>query len=100
MTLSSIKFEASFALFNKRVLTITLMELADMVTATNSGLKMIPKGMSIPAATGVVTTLWPVARAKFSFIFLMVFLLSVNGYTGDVWYHSWHGEFVRMEEYN
>lgn len=26
-------------------------------------------------------------------------MLSVNGYTGDVWYHTWHGEFVRMEEH-
>jgi len=26
-------------------------------------------------------------------------MLSVNGFTGSVWYHSWHGEFVRMEEY-
>ncbi len=25
-------------------------------------------------------------------------MLSVNGYTGDVWYHSWHGSFVKMEE--
>ncbi|MCP8306944.1 MAG: hypothetical protein H3Z49_07590 [archaeon] len=27
-------------------------------------------------------------------------MLSVNGYTGDVWYHSWHGEFIGMEEHN
>jgi len=26
-------------------------------------------------------------------------MLSVNGYTGDVWYHSWHGQFVNMVEY-
>jgi len=26
-------------------------------------------------------------------------MLSVNGYTGDVWYHTWHGEFIRMVEY-
>ena len=25
-------------------------------------------------------------------------MLSVNGYTGDVWYHTWHGEFVDMKE--
>jgi len=25
-------------------------------------------------------------------------MLSVNGYTGQVWFHSWHGEFVGMEE--
>jgi len=25
-------------------------------------------------------------------------MLSVNGYTGDVWYHTWHGEFVEMKE--
>ncbi|MGM0365929.1 MAG: hypothetical protein ACQEP5_05280 [Actinomycetota bacterium] len=26
-------------------------------------------------------------------------MLSVNGYTGDVWYHNWHGVFVDMVEY-
>ena len=26
-------------------------------------------------------------------------MLSVNGYSGAVWYHRWHGAFVRMEEY-
>ncbi len=25
-------------------------------------------------------------------------MLSVNAATGDVWYHSWHGEFVDMSE--
>jgi len=25
-------------------------------------------------------------------------MLSVNGYTGDVWYHTWHGKFVEMKE--
>ncbi len=25
-------------------------------------------------------------------------MLSVNGYTGQVWYHSWHGKFVQMRE--
>ena len=23
-------------------------------------------------------------------------MLSVNGYTGQVWYHNWHGSFVGM----
>lgn len=26
-------------------------------------------------------------------------MLSVNGYTGAVWYHTWHGPFIRMEEF-
>jgi hypothetical protein len=26
-------------------------------------------------------------------------MLSVNSFTGQIWYHSWHGSFVRMEEY-
>ncbi len=26
-------------------------------------------------------------------------MLSVNGYSGEVWYHSWHGQFIRMVEY-
>lgn len=26
-------------------------------------------------------------------------MLSVNGFTGEVWYHSWHGDFIRMEEH-
>lgn len=26
-------------------------------------------------------------------------MLSVNAYTGAVWYHSWHGEFVDMSEH-
>ena len=25
-------------------------------------------------------------------------MLSVNGYTGQVWYHSWHGQFLNMKE--
>ncbi|GIV64117.1 MAG: hypothetical protein AB1457_07750 [Chloroflexota bacterium] len=25
-------------------------------------------------------------------------MLSVNGYTGQVWYHNWHGNFIAMEE--
>jgi len=27
-------------------------------------------------------------------------MLSVNGYTGDVWYHSWHDKFISMVEYD
>ena len=23
-------------------------------------------------------------------------MLSVNGYTGEIWYHTWHGDFIRM----
>jgi len=26
-------------------------------------------------------------------------MFSVNGYTGQVWYHSWHGAFINMREY-
>lgn len=25
-------------------------------------------------------------------------MLSVNGYTGDVWFHNWHGAFIQMKE--
>lgn len=25
-------------------------------------------------------------------------MLSVNGYSGDVWYHTWHGNFIAMKE--
>lgn len=25
-------------------------------------------------------------------------MLSVNGYSGEVWYHSWHGQFVAKQE--
>jgi len=25
-------------------------------------------------------------------------LLSVSGYTGEVWYHTWHGDFIGMKE--
>ncbi len=25
-------------------------------------------------------------------------MLSVNGYTGEVWYHDWHGDFIGMKE--
>jgi hypothetical protein len=25
-------------------------------------------------------------------------MLSVNGYTGQVWYHSWHGSFVQERD--
>jgi hypothetical protein len=27
-------------------------------------------------------------------------MLSVNGYSGAVWYHNWHGSFIQMEEFN
>jgi hypothetical protein len=26
-------------------------------------------------------------------------MLSVNGYTGEVWYHTWHGNFVEMKNW-
>jgi len=26
-------------------------------------------------------------------------MLSVNGYTGQVWYHTWHGDFIGMREF-
>jgi hypothetical protein len=26
-------------------------------------------------------------------------MLSINGYTGQVWYHTWHGVFIDMKEY-
>lgn len=26
-------------------------------------------------------------------------MFSVNGYSGQVWYHGWHGVFIGMEEY-
>ncbi|MCL5772023.1 MAG: hypothetical protein M1479_07100 [Actinobacteria bacterium] len=29
----------------------------------------------------------------------VVGMLSVNGFTGQVWYHNWHGTFMGMEEY-
>ncbi len=25
-------------------------------------------------------------------------MLSVNGYTGQVWYHAWHGGFIASSE--
>ena len=25
-------------------------------------------------------------------------MLSVNGYSGEVWYHTWHGDFINMKE--
>jgi len=25
-------------------------------------------------------------------------MVSVNGYTGQVWYHSWHGTFIQMKD--
>ena len=27
-------------------------------------------------------------------------MLSVNGYTGAIWYHTWHGPFLAMKEYD
>jgi hypothetical protein len=29
----------------------------------------------------------------------MAGMLSVNGYTGQVWYHTWHGKFIGEEEF-
>ena len=31
---------------------------------------------------------------------LKVGMLSVNGITGQVWYHTWHGNFVQVQELN
>ncbi|MGH2626533.1 MAG: hypothetical protein ACRDHY_07785, partial [Anaerolineales bacterium] len=28
----------------------------------------------------------------------VVGMLSVNAYSGQVWYHTWHGDFVEMSE--
>jgi hypothetical protein len=28
----------------------------------------------------------------------LVGMLSVNGYTGQVWYHSWHGTFIQLKD--
>src|SRR5450759_587689 len=28
----------------------------------------------------------------------LVGMLSVNGYTGQVWYHSWHGSFIELRD--
>jgi len=30
----------------------------------------------------------------------IVGMLSVNANSGEVWYHSWHGDFISMMEYN
>ena len=30
---------------------------------------------------------------------VVVGMLSVNGFTGQVWYHTWHGTFIEMKEY-
>jgi hypothetical protein len=27
-------------------------------------------------------------------------MLSVNGYTGDVWFHSWHGYFIQEKDFS
>jgi hypothetical protein len=27
-------------------------------------------------------------------------MLSVNGYSGEVWHHSWHGDFISMGDYD
>ncbi len=27
-------------------------------------------------------------------------MLSVNGHTGQVWYHGWHGDFIQMKEHH
>jgi hypothetical protein len=27
-------------------------------------------------------------------------MLSINGYSGQVWYHTWHGKFIRMKTVN
>jgi hypothetical protein len=29
----------------------------------------------------------------------IVGMLSVNGYSGDVWYHTWHGTFIQEKEF-
>jgi hypothetical protein len=27
-------------------------------------------------------------------------MLSVNGHTGDVWFHSWHGYFIQEKDFS
>jgi len=29
----------------------------------------------------------------------LVGMLSVNGYSGLVWYHTWHGSFIRTKDF-
>jgi hypothetical protein len=28
----------------------------------------------------------------------LVGMVSVNGYTGQVWYHNWHGSFIQLRD--
>ncbi len=51
------------------------------------------------------TTVAPEADAFYGYYAIHVLqndavvgMLSVNGYTGQVWYHTWHGDFIGMRE--
>jgi hypothetical protein len=67
---------------------------------------------AVEIAQSWLDTNFPSARANESEIFYghytldfsndgnIVGMLSVNGYTGAVWFHSWHGAFIGMKEYS
>lgn len=59
----------SLALFRKRALATTIRDDALIRSAPYSGLKTIPQGMKTPAAAGIAKRLYPVAQARFCFIF-------------------------------
>ena len=52
------------------------------------------------AKTKVATQFYGYYTVDFTVNGQIAGMLSVNGYTGQVWYHSWHGAFVQEVEFD
>jgi hypothetical protein len=60
--------------------------------------------MGRPSAVGMAISVW-IGRSgslrtwlrHFRAAGKLVGMVSVNGYTGQVWYHSWHGTSIQLE---
>ncbi len=76
---------------------------ADMPISSDEAMRLALDYLSRRYGSGVVEVLEP---TRFYGYYTMDYklngevhgMLSVNGYTGDLWYHSWHGEFIRELE--
>src|SRR5699024_12606213 len=64
----------SFYIFNNFALIATMMVLKLIKIAPTAGLKTMPTGASIPAASGIAIMLYPEAHHKLCTIFVCVFL--------------------------
>ncbi len=51
------------------------------------------------ARAGDAETFYGYYTVDFSRDNQVIGMLSVNGYSGEIWFHTWHGQFIQMIEY-